>query len=241
MKVYNNEITIHRGETFTIDRLLLNKDNSPYIITPGIEVDSDTFDDTCRFLLSVSRDYYGVSSDTSEQYLYNVWLKPELQFAFINAIDLMAFTEGPSVDTPKYPNGYSDITKRDSSNYVVSGYYKGELIPGVSYNDYLNIAYGHACVFYVEDADGNRDYRYFAGSSDEITWYPYKCRFNYTFTQEITKDWIAQNYLYSISLIYGTLKDNPASDEDPFEIKDAVIPILPPTKLTVLNTLNGGF
>ena len=33
MKVFNNEITIHRGETFSMDKVIQNKDGSPYIVS----------------------------------------------------------------------------------------------------------------------------------------------------------------------------------------------------------------
>ena len=37
MKSFNNELIIHHGETFTIDKTVQNKDGSPYIISSELE------------------------------------------------------------------------------------------------------------------------------------------------------------------------------------------------------------
>lgn len=61
MKTYNNELIVHRGETFTIDKYLVNKDGSPFIISSKLQ--------NPYFLLTIGSDLY------KPNYVYNKWLK----------------------------------------------------------------------------------------------------------------------------------------------------------------------
>lgn len=237
MKVYNNEITIHRGETFTIDRVIQNRDGSPYIIFNPQSEDAEA-----RLLISVARNYYGVNE--TEPYRLNIWLKPSQMFTHssrpFNLKSLMTERNGT---TPHYPNGFSDITAMAGASTATKvGTYIAE---GWIGSDWYGVNSSDDVVFYVEDDEGNIEYKYATSDSwktgTPITWHDYECRITYAFDQSVTSEWIAQNYLYSISLVYGNINKSAASDEDPFTVKNAVIPILSPTKLTVLNTINGGF
>lgn len=61
MKTYNNELIVYRGEVFTIDKYLVNKDGSPFIISSKL---SNPY-----FLLTVGSDLY------KPEYVYNKWLE----------------------------------------------------------------------------------------------------------------------------------------------------------------------
>lgn len=61
MKTYNNELIVYKGETFTIDKYLVNKDGSPFIISSKLE--------NPYFLLTVGSDLY------KPEYVYNKWLE----------------------------------------------------------------------------------------------------------------------------------------------------------------------
>ena len=62
MKSYSNELTVRRNEAFTIDRLLRNKDGSPYIISSKLQ--------NPYFLITVTSTNYSVSN----RYIKNYWL-----------------------------------------------------------------------------------------------------------------------------------------------------------------------
>lgn len=62
MKVFNNELVIHRNETFTIDKYLVNKDGSPYLISNQIP--------NPYFLLTVTSSKY----EQTDRYTLNKWL-----------------------------------------------------------------------------------------------------------------------------------------------------------------------
>lgn len=38
MKTFNNELVIHRGETFSMDKVVQNKDGSPYIVSNKLKI-----------------------------------------------------------------------------------------------------------------------------------------------------------------------------------------------------------
>lgn len=61
MKTYNNELIVYRGEVFTIDKYLVNKDGSPFIISNKLQ--------NPYFLLTVGSDLY------KPEYVYNKWLE----------------------------------------------------------------------------------------------------------------------------------------------------------------------
>ena len=62
MRTLNNEITIHRGETFSMDKIIVNKDNSPYIISSKLRHP--------HWLLSISTTKY----IQANRYIKNYWL-----------------------------------------------------------------------------------------------------------------------------------------------------------------------
>lgn len=242
MKVFNNEITIHRGETFSMDKVIQNKDGSPYIVSRRLK-------NPC-VLVSVSTTRYA----QDERYKLNKWLRlaetkevqtqtGEIQvivtplfakvFDSTEPFNLKSLTTEPNGTTPKYPNGFSDIktytTEGEYAPYVAYGYIGDNLVI-CDYND---------CVFYVEDDEGVRDYRYWDLNANG--WVKYEFRVTCPFTQAETSQWIEQSYVYSITLVSGEWNDNREEKEPPFSSFDSVQPLLIPTKLSVLSSINGGF
>ena len=222
MKVFNNEITIHRGETFSMDKVIQNKDGSPYIVSRRLK-------NPC-VLVSVSTTRYA----QDERYKLNKWLRlTNKLFDSTEPFDLKSLTTEPNGTTPKYPNGFTDIktytTEGEYAPYVAYGYIGDNLVI-CDYND---------CVFYVKDNEGVRDYRYWDLNAND--WVKYEFRVTCPFTQAETSQWIEQSYVYSITLVSGEWNDNREEKESPFSSFDSVQPLLIPTKLSVLSSINGGF
>lgn len=259
MKVFNNEITIHRGETFSMDKVVQNKDGSPYIV-------SNKLANPC-VLIAVSTTRYA----QDERYKLNKWLRlaetekvqtqtGEIQvittpllaklFKSTEPFDLMSLMTEANGTILKYPNGFTDITERkyatdDSGSPLLDengnkiGYYIAEGWLGTKhvYYDYDD------CVFYVEDDEGVRDYQYWdlTADNDKGGWVQYEFRIICPFTQAETSQWIEQSYVYSITLVSGEWNNNREENEPPFVSFDSVQPLLIPTKLSVLSSINGGF
>lgn len=222
MKVFNNEITIHRGETFSMDKVIQNKDGSPYIVSRRLK-------NPC-VLVSVSTTRYA----QDERYKLNKWLRlTNKLFDSTEPFDLKSLTTEPNGTTAKYPNGFSDIktytTEGEYAPYVAYGYIGNNLVI-CDYND---------CVFYVKDNEGVRDYRYWDKNANG--WVKYEFRVTCPFTQAETSQWIEQSYVYSITLVSGEWNDNREEKDPPFSSFDSVQPLLIPTKLSVLSSINGGF
>ena len=189
MKVFNNEITIHRGETFSMDKVIQNKDGSPYIVSRRLK-------NPC-VLVSVSTTRYA----QDERYKLNKWLRlTNKLFDSTEPFDLKSLTTEPNGTTPKYPNGFSDI-----KTYTT----EGEYAPYVAYGyigDNLVICDFDDCVFYVKDDEGVRDYRYWDKNANG--WVKYEFRVTCPFTQAETSQWIEQSYVYSITLVSGEWNDH---------------------------------
>lgn len=81
------------------------------------------------------------------------------------------------------------IVDTDSEDIVASGYVGEDFYASFIGDD----------VFYIEN-NGTRTYKYWKNSG----WTEYKCRIIVSYSQEITKEWIDQNYVYSITLVSGS-------------------------------------
>lgn len=221
MKTFNNELVIHRGETFSMDKVVQNKDGSPYIVSNKLK--------NPYVLVAVSTTRY----DQNKRYLLNQWLpltdKP--RFSITDPIDLTSFKTDVNGTVSKYTS-FDDVNIRKpvlgsgGKDCIVSGYI-GDRFVFYDYDD---------CVLYLENEQGIKEYRYWNLEQEGLL--KYEFRITCPFTQDITSQWVEQSYVYSMTLMSGEL---PASGEPPFANIDTVQPLLTPTKLSVLSSINGGF
>lgn len=218
MKTFNNELVIHRGETFSMDKVVQNKDGSPYIVSNKLK--------NPYVLVAVSTTRY----DQNKRYLLNLWLplSDKVRFSITEPIDLLSFKTEANGTVSKYTS-FDDVKRErvsENENCIVSGYIGDQFV----YYDYDD------CVLYLQDERGVRDYKYWNLEQERLL--KYEFRITCPFTQEMTSKWIEQSYVYSITLMSGEL---PANGEPPFVNIDTVQPLLIPTKLSVLSSINGGF
>lgn len=221
MKTFNNELVIHRGETFSMDKVVQNKDGSPYIVSNKLK--------NPYVLVAVSTTRY----DQNKRYLLNQWLplsdKP--RFSITDPIDLTSFKTDVNGTVSKYTS-FDDVNIRKpvlgsgGKDCIVSGYI-GDRFVFYDYDD---------CVLYLENEQGIKEYRYWNLEQEGLL--KYEFRITCPFTQDITSEWVEQSYVYSMTLMSGEL---PESGEPPFANIDTVQPLLTPTKLSVLSSINGGF
>lgn len=210
MKTFNNEIVIQQGESFTIDKYIENIDGSPYIISNQLK--------NPYFLLTVSTSKYAQSN----RYVKNYWLslKDFPRFYLTKPIDLTSI----KIAADSAIAAYSDFP-----NSLPKGYINGTYVKFDSVND---------AVFYLTNSSGKRVYKYWCTEKDvngnTIGWTEYRCRLIKSFTFEDTEKWIAQNYVYSIRLVSGSIAQ---SGDKPLGKFDNTIDILPPTKLSVLKNI----
>lgn len=220
MKTFNNEIIVHRNETFTIDKLVQNKDGSPYIVSKRLN--------NPYFLLTVSTTRY----DQLDRYIKNYWLSLNNMPRFnstrlFNLHDIKTTATGDIAkyqtfeSQPRLPIGV------DGKYYIMSGYVDGEYVY-IDYDDF---------VFYIVNQDSSITYKYYGAPNSSTVCNPYKyeCRITKMIGQQDTKDWVEQSYVYSITLVAG---DTPQGDK-PITKFDLVKPVLTPTKLTVMSNIEG--
>lgn len=221
MKTFNNELVIHRGETFSMDKVVQNKDGSPYIVSNKLK--------NPYVLVAVSTTRY----DQNKRYLLNQWLPltDKARFSITDPIDLTSFKTDVNGTVSKYTS-FDDVNIRKpvlgsgGKDCIVSGYI-GDRFVFYDYDD---------CVLYLENEQGIKEYRYW--NLEQECLLKYEFRITCPFTQDITSQWVEQSYVYSMTLMSGEL---PASGEPPFANIDTVQPLLTPTKLSVLSSINGGF
>lgn len=203
MQSYKNEITVTRGETFTIDKTLVNKDGSPYIVSSKLN--------NPYWLLSISNTVYSQEN----RYVKNYWLPVnEPCFNSTIALNIKDIKVSADSDTPLY-NSLKEIT-----NLPIVGYINGVAV---------SFDIGTDTLFYDDTID---KYMYW-----DDGWKEYECRIIKTFLREDTIEWTSQNYQYSIQLVSGSVDFN--SDE-PLSKIDTSYTILLPTKIKVIDDVNGG-
>lgn len=214
MRVANHELTVRRNETFTIDKIIQNRDGSPYLITSKMQ---NPF-----FVITISSTLY----PTDDGYVYHAWLP----------FDGPRFHSTVPVNILDFENEAGDKIYQDGFN-AMSG-------PPSGYVDGVLVTYEKDdALFYYDTVDGNRIYKYPSyvmedGQWQFDEWKEYECRIIHKFLQEYTRDWIEHGYYYNIELIDGTLGDGP--NNRPITAISEVISILEPTKISVLSNLKGG-
>ena len=145
MKTFNNELVIHRGETFSMDKVVQNKDGSPYIVSNKLK--------NPYVLVAVSTTRY----DQNKRYLLNLWLPltDKVRFSITDPIDLTSFKTEANGTVSKYTS-FNDVNVRGpvpgsgGKNCIVSGYI-GDRFVFYDYDD---------CVLYLENEQGIKEYRY---------------------------------------------------------------------------------
>ena len=212
MRVSNHELVVHRNETFTLDKLVKNRDDSPYIISSRMV--------NPHFLITVSSTLY----DNDDSYVYHAWLP----------------IDGPRFDstTPvrindfKYPSGEQMYHGFDGLSGPPSGEINGVSITYEGDGD----TPCYEALFYYEDEYHNKTYKWWSGSDG---WQDYNCRIVHKFLQQYTRDWIERSYFYNIDLVDGTRNESASAGERPLSDICELIPILEPTRMSVLSNLKG--
>lgn len=98
MKSSNNEITVHRNETFSIDRVVQNPDGSPYIVSKQLE--------NPHLLLTVSSSKFQQNSKYELNYFLELFGPGAIpRFNLTNAIDLKSLKG--SDGNPLFPSSSS--------------------------------------------------------------------------------------------------------------------------------------
>ncbi len=209
MRVYKNEITVYRGETFTITKRIENRDGSPYIVSSEMV--------NPHWLLTVSNSRY----NQQNRYVLNKWLslKNHPRFKITKPISVNKipteddYESYESFDEMPLPAGYEGDETTEYANVAVF---------------YQEDARGNRVYKYWKY--NNQD----AGNYEGY-WEDYSCIISTTFTSDITSKWIEQTYYYGILLVSGEMNDD---SDKPISL-DLTFPILGPTKLTVQSNLKG--
>lgn len=211
MRTLNNEITIHRGETFSMDKIIVNKDNSPYIISSKLRHP--------YWLLSISTTKY----IQANRYIKNYWLDLSNfpRFESTQPVDIADFKTSASGDENMYTD-FSDMTYDESTNTIATGYIDG-----------VHVSYSPTDAVFYKETDDGVEYKYYNVATGK--WLDYYCRIIVRFSTADTNEWVEQSYVYSIDLVDGDATEG----ERPI-IVDWKIPILIPTKLSVLSNIQGG-
>lgn len=251
MRILNNELVVHRGEAFTIDKTIVNKDGTPYIISSKLN--------NPYFLISVSTTKY----EQQNRYIKNYWLNLANFPKFVSTqplnINVFKSAKASSGSAVSLYNDFSDMEYNETDNVIAEGYI------GENY-----VQYSPEDTVFYKSTDDAEEYKYFDVSSK--SWVTYICKIVKTFYTDNTSEWVEQSYVYGIDLVSGAsvisylqqlCNDNAItySDVDSISVLvnkltkatvaisidtskpivvDFKVPILIPTKLSVISNIKGG-
>lgn len=109
MQVHNNEITVMRGETFTISKVIKNRDESPYIISSKLT--------NPYWLIIVSSSRYSQKN----RYVFNKWLNLSHvpRFEITKPINITEVGDYSSFDNMPLPGGFEGNPTMGYANKAV--------------------------------------------------------------------------------------------------------------------------
>ena len=220
MRLNGNEMTVHRGETFTIDRTIVNRDGSPFIVSSEYE--------NPHILISVSSTRY----DIVNRYKVNWWLDlkdlPRFEFTRpkkINSFDITSVID----DLPRQYLYYVDDIK--SCKYFDENDewhdYEFRIIHhfvNAVTRDWVEQSY----VYSIQLVSGNSTERYM------------KDLYRSVFEIDADENKTTEELYYELKNKDEKLVEN-LDFSRPITGFDVVQVILEPTKLTVMSDINGGF
>lgn len=109
MIIYNNEITVHRGESFTLERTIVNQDGSPYIVSSAEE--------NPYIAITVAAARY----DQTGRYNKTWWLSlqdfPRFKYTIVKTVSSFNSAPGDNAYEYVYTNG-TDYKYWDGTKYV---------------------------------------------------------------------------------------------------------------------------
>lgn len=238
MKVFKNELIVHRNETFSISKIIQNRDGSPYIISSELT--------NPYWLITVANSLY----EQDGRYIYNKWLnlKNFLRFYYTKPVDLNSL-------------GYDDW------NAVLPAGYEGDETSGyaniavfyLSDNDIRNYRY------WVYDNTESGDYaghwedydcKLLTTFTSDITsqWSEQTYYYGILLVSgESVKEYLVETCIKlnlsvedNIYNMYDSIKNIDSSLLEKVDLNkpitnyDVVYPILEPTKILVQSNLKGG-
>ena len=220
MRLKGNEMIVHRGETFTIDKVVVNRDGSPFIVSSEY--------DNPHILISVSSTRY----DLENRYKVNWWLdlKDSPRFLYTQPKKITVFDITQTVDDQpgEYLYYVDDVTKckyfdendewHDYEFRIIHHF-----VNSVT-RDWVEQSY----VYSIQLVSGN--------STDEYI----KNLYNAVFEIEPDVDKTTEELYYELKNKDENLVEN-LDFTRPIVGFDVVQVILEPTKLTVMSDINGGF
>ena len=247
MLTHGNEIIIRRGETWTLSKLIENKDGSPYIISSVLA--------NPYWRITIASAIYNAAN----RYVVNKWLslKDFPRFYYTRPLNIADYglTFADATLPFLHEGGEVDFTGDETSGYANIAIFYEKCPNGVTNYKYWE---------YINNIEDN-----FEGK-----WVDYKCPIITSFSNEITSELVEQNYFYNIALIdgadtrqylinlakdlkildyevmsneqlYDAIKNENESYVDnidvsrPIQVINTEYPILEPTKLSVRTNLKG--
>lgn len=242
MRWYGKEITVARGETFSLTCKITNEDGTPYMISSALQ--------NPTFLLTIANTLY--QSD-DKRYVLKCWTPLVVKSPNIVTVDTLSGATDTSVVyylTEDYT--VNDVTYDGGNYYQYNGsswnlydiYVNGYIFDDFNIIEVSSLPNPGVHYKLYKLTTDNKYYIYIGTS-----WREYETVFMQNFPSIITKEWYSKNFYYELRLVAGeytqdfidAIDDNTYSqfDDNPFDLITEEFVIIPKTQMNVLSRLGG--
>lgn len=243
MRWYGRELTVARGEEFSLSCEITDDNGVPYMISSALP--------NPTFMLTVANTLY--KSD-DKRYVLNCWTPLVTKAPTATSVSTLVgatnvsivyyLTADCTIDNVKY-NKYTYYTYNGATWDVYVTYVNGYVFDTFEIGNISNLTDAPSTSERKLYKYTNGKYYIFVDSS----WLEYKTIFVQTFSSSITRDWLNKNFYYELRLVAGELTDefrqklsedklNEYTD-NPFDLITDEFVLIPKTQLNVLSRLGG--
>lgn len=212
MRTYSDRIMVERGETWTYDILLQNRDGSPFVVSNQLN--------NPYLCATVASSKYTQAG----RYVANFWCPVAGNYkTFYSSRVVMLVSEDDDGIMP-LPTASSDVVA-DVTRLKQAGKVTG-------YGDYAVYGYDN----------GNRiEYRVYNDTTGAYEDDEYEFRYTIQFTSPITALWTEQSYVFTVKLLSGEVNPDYANDNRlrPLSNVDMMTSLVQPMSLVVSASVDG--
>lgn len=214
MRTYSDRIMVERGETWTYDVLLQNRDGSPFIVSSQIN--------NPHICTTVASSKYSQTG----RYIANFWCPVKGNYkTFYSSQPVMLVSEDDDGTMP-LPTG-SQAVVADVARLKQAGKVTG---------------YGDYAVYGWDQGGGVIEYRVYNDTTGAYEEEEYSFRYSVLFTSPITALWTEQSYVFTVKLLSGQLNPEYSDSNNgvrPLLNTETMTSLVQPMTLVVAASVDG--
>lgn len=213
MRTYSDRIMVERGETWTYDILLQNRDGSPFVVSSQVE--------NPYICTTVASSKYGQTG----RYVANFWcpVKGNYKTFYNTQVVMLVGDDDTEMPLPTESAAVvTDVTRLKNEGKITG--------------------YGDYAVYGWDPGNGVIEYRVYNDTTGAYEDEEYSFRYSVLFTSPITALWTEQSYVFTVKLLSGQLNPEYSETNNgvrPLLTTDTMTSLVQPMTLVVAASVDG--